>query len=89
MTFFGSVWGAETERKGQVKSVAECLEQTLAAFEQDRMPVEIVSGGSTPSALMASEIPGLTEIRPGTYAYNDLNTFYQGVCQREDLQPAW
>jgi len=48
------------------------------------MPVEIVSGGSTPSAEFAQEIPGLTEIRPGTYVYNDLNTFYQGACRLED-----
>jgi len=48
------------------------------------MPVEIVSGGSTPSAEFAHLIPGLTEIRPGTYVYNDLNTYYQGVCRLED-----
>jgi D-serine deaminase-like pyridoxal phosphate-dependent protein len=46
--------------------------------------VEIVSGGSTPSAEFAHLIPGLTEIRPGTYVYNDLNTYYQGACALED-----
>ena len=48
------------------------------------MPVEIVSGGSTPSAQLSHQIPGLTEIRPGTYVYNDLNTFYQGACRLDD-----
>ncbi|MGH9453048.1 MAG: D-TA family PLP-dependent enzyme, partial [Terriglobia bacterium] len=28
--------------------------------------------------------PGITEIRPGTYVYNDLNTFYQEACGLED-----
>ena len=46
--------------------------------------MEIVSGGSTPSAEFAHLIPGLTEIRPGTYVYNDLNTYYQGACALED-----
>ena len=84
MTYFGNIWGVEGERRKQTKKVAESLERTMAAFAREHMPLEIVSGGSTPSAPLASEIPGLTEIRPGTYAYNDLNTFYQGLCRLED-----
>ena len=48
------------------------------------MHVEIISGGSTPSAEFSHLIPGLTEIRPGTYVYNDLNTYHQGACLLED-----
>ena len=48
------------------------------------MPVEMLSAGSTPSAPLADCVAGVTEIRPGTYVYNDLNTFYQGVCRLED-----
>lgn len=84
MSFFGSVWGTEEERKRGMKQVAERVERSCEAFRKAHMPVEIVSGGSTPSAAFAHEIPGLTEIRPGTYAFNDLNTFYQGVCTLED-----
>ena len=68
MTYFGNIRG----------------EQALAAFREAGLAVEIVSGGSTPSAEFAELIPGLTEIRPGTYIYNDMNTFYQGACQIED-----
>jgi len=84
MTYFGSVWGSEEERRSEVRQVAARVELALEAFEQARMPVEIVSGGSTPSYRLSHEIPGITEIRPGTYVYNDLNTFYQGVCGLED-----
>ena len=84
MSFFGNVWGPEEERKKSVKQVAERVEISLEAFRKARMPVKIVSGGSTPSAAFAHEIPGLTEIRPGTYVFNDLNTFYQGACKIED-----
>ena len=84
MTFFGSVWGTLEERRQEAKAVAERVARVLEAFAKERMEVEIVSGGSTPAARISHEIPGLTEIRPGTYVYNDLNTYYQGVCELED-----
>ncbi len=84
MTFPGNVWGAEADREKTAKQVAELVEQTLEPFRKAGMEVEIVSGGSTPSASLTHKIPGITEIRPGTYAYNDLNTYYQGACKLED-----
>jgi len=84
MTFFGNVWGSVEERRAEAQMVAGKVEQTLAAFREAGLEVEIVSGGSTPSAEFSYLIPGLTEIRPGTYVYNDLNTFYQGACRLED-----
>ncbi len=84
MTYFGSVWGTADERRAEAKRVTEPVARALEALAAARIPVEIVSGGSTPSAEFAGQIPGLTEIRPGTYVYNDLNTFYQGACNLED-----
>jgi D-serine deaminase-like pyridoxal phosphate-dependent protein len=84
MTYFGNVWGPEDERKKEMKGVAEQVAKALDAFEKAKIPVRILSGGSTPSAPFAGQIPGLTEIRPGTYVYNDLNTMYQGACRLED-----
>ncbi len=84
MTYSGNIWGMEGERREEAKRVAERVEHALRAFAEARMPVEIVSGGSTPSARLSHHITGLTEIRPGTYVYNDLNTFYQGACRLED-----
>jgi len=84
MTYFGNVWGSKEERRAEAQKVAGKVERTLAAFRQSGLEVEIVSGGSTPSAEFAHLVPGLTEIRPGTYVYNDLNTLNQGACQLED-----
>ena len=84
MSYFGNVWGTLEQRRAEAERVAERVVRALAAFRAERMPVEIVSGGSTPSAEFAYLMPGLTEIRPGTYAYNDLNTYYQGACRLED-----
>ena len=84
MSYFGNVWGTPEERRAEAERVAERVARGLAAFRAECMPVEIVSGGSTPSAEFAYLIPGLTEMRPGTYVYNDLNTYYQGACSLED-----
>jgi D-serine deaminase-like pyridoxal phosphate-dependent protein len=84
MSFFGNVWGTPEQRRAEALEVAKLVAQALAAFRAEGMAVEIVSGGSTPSAEFAHLIPGLTEIRPGTYVYNDLNTYYQGACGLED-----
>ena len=84
MTYFGNVWGAECLRKQEMARTALCVEEALELFRKIDMPLEIVSGGSTPSAALSHTIPGLTEIRPGTYIFNDMNTYYQGVCDLED-----
>jgi D-serine deaminase-like pyridoxal phosphate-dependent protein len=84
LTYPGNIWGTDQERKKESQSVAIAVARALAAFDEERLPVEIVSAGSTPSASLSHEIPGVTEIRPGTYVYNDLNTHYQGACSLED-----
>ena len=84
MAFFGNVWGTLEERERILGEVAFQVEKALEAFRKEKVPVEIVSGGSTPSAPLAHRVSGLTEIRPGTYVYNDLNTYHQGACRLED-----
>lgn len=84
MTYFGNIWGTEEERNAQIAATASAVELAVESFRAARLPVEIVSGGSTPAAEFSHRIPGITEIRPGTYVFNDMNTFYQGVCRIED-----
>jgi D-serine deaminase-like pyridoxal phosphate-dependent protein len=84
MTYFGNIRGSPEERRAGMQVVAEKVEGALAAFRDAGLEVEIVSGGSTPSAEFSDLVTGLTEIRPGTYVYSDLNTFYQDACRLED-----
>jgi D-serine deaminase-like pyridoxal phosphate-dependent protein len=56
----------------------------LADFRAAGIEVGIVSGGSTPTLYHSHQIQGLTEIRPGTYVFNDLNTIRSGGCTLED-----
>ena len=56
----------------------------LADFRAAGIEIGIVSGGSTPTLFHSHEIQGLTEIRPGTYVFNDLNTIRSGGCELQD-----
>ena len=84
MTYFGNIWGTPEERRSQVDATASAVERAVEAFHAARLPLDIVSGGSTPSIDFSRLIPGITEIRPGTYIFNDMNTFYQSLCALED-----
>lgn len=55
----------------------------LAAFEAAGLAPGIVSGGSTPTAFQTDRLPGITEIRPGTYVYNDREIVSIGAAGRE------
>lgn len=83
-TYFGSVWGNEDDRVKEIARAGSDVTETLTAFSRAGLSTEIVSAGSTPAAQMSHLIEGITEIRPGTYIYNDLNTCYQGLCPLED-----
>ncbi len=83
-TYFGSVWGNEEERAIEIDRLKGDVAASIDAFHADGLPVDIVSAGSTPAASLSHLIPGITEIRPGTYIYNDLNTYYQGLCTLDD-----
>ncbi len=43
-----------------------------------------MSGGSTPTAYQSHLIRRITEIRPGTYVFNDMNTVAGGFCELDD-----
>ena len=44
----------------------------------------IISGGSTPTAYQSHLISHQTEIRPGTYLFNDMNTVGGGYCTLDE-----
>ncbi|HWE42262.1 MAG TPA: D-TA family PLP-dependent enzyme [Gemmatimonadaceae bacterium] len=60
------------------------VRQTIDALEREGLPPAVVSGGSTPAAWRMHEVDGLTEVRPGTYVYNDRVTAAVGACSWDD-----
>ncbi len=61
--------------------VARQVAAAVRALDAAGLPPRVVSGGSTPAAWRMHEIPELTEVRPGTYAYNDRVTAAIGACE--------
>lgn len=62
----------------------ELLQLHLDALRTAGLPPAVVSGGSTPTAFQSHLLDGLTEIRPGTYIFNDRTTAAVGGCAWED-----
>ncbi len=72
------------EATPSLKRVSDDLAGVCAALDDAGLPARTVSGGSTPTAWRSHEIANVTEIRPGTYVYNDRATVASGVASRED-----
>ena len=49
------------------------------------LPCPVVSVGSTPTALSADQLAGVTEVRAGVYVFFDLVMHNIGVCRTSDL----
>src|SRR5258705_1727910 len=73
---------------GDQDAKLEALERVLAGamerFYDAGLPPRVVSGGSTPTMWRTHEMPSVTEMRPGTYVYNDRSTVTTGACSPSD-----
>ncbi len=72
------------QQDAKVARLRDDLRVVLDALETDGLAPPVVSGGSTPAAWRMHEVTGVTEVRPGTYAYNDRATADLGACEWED-----
>jgi D-serine deaminase-like pyridoxal phosphate-dependent protein len=81
MTHEGHAYGATPETLREISQQAGRvmveLGQTLRA---DGHEAPVISVGSTPSARHIAEVPGVTEVRPGTYVFQDYNQIRLGVA---------
>lgn len=68
---------AEQERSRSVEAAK--------ALRQAGLPCDIVSIGSTPTALSAQHLEGITEVRAGVYVFFDLVMAGTGVCSLGDI----
>ena len=50
---------------------------------REGLPIREISVGSTPTARVAATVHGVTEIRPGTYVFNDVQQMRLGIATEE------
>jgi D-serine deaminase-like pyridoxal phosphate-dependent protein len=60
------------------------IAQTLETLRAGGAEPTVVSGGSTPTLWHTHRLHGVTEMRPGTYVFNDRTTAEIGACEWDD-----
>lgn len=63
----------------------DCAVEAAGRLRSAGHPIETVSVGSTPTALFAEALGGVSEVRAGVYATMDLVMAGLGVCAIEDI----
>lgn len=70
----GHIMGDRQIREQDIATENLRLDDLYALLDSNGIPHPVVSGGNTPAAFESHRFHGLTEIRPGTYVFNDRNT---------------
>jgi D-serine deaminase-like pyridoxal phosphate-dependent protein len=84
MIYPGQVWAEPNRQNAELKVVDDLVVETIALWSRHGLSAPIVSGGSTPTAYQSHLIAHQTEIRPGTYIFNDMNTVRGGYCTLDE-----
>jgi D-serine deaminase-like pyridoxal phosphate-dependent protein len=87
MTHAGASYECRTPQALQAMAEQE-RSRCVRAAERLRaagLPCPVVSVGSTPTALSAVQLPGVTEVRAGVYVFQDLVMAGVGVASPEEL----
>lgn len=80
----GHISAKPEEQQEHLRAVDECASSVIQQLAASGLACEVVSGGSTPTAFQSHHVRSLTEIRPGTYVFNDRNTMDAGACTLDD-----
>lgn len=80
----GHIRSAVASQDAELATLTAEIGRMRLAFERAGLAPTIVSGGSTPTMWRTHEMVGVTEMRPGTYVYNDRTTAEIGACAWDD-----
>lgn len=80
----GQIWNAIQDQGDPLAAVDAKLQEAIDLWAANGLEAKIISGGSTPTAFQSHFVKAYTEIRPGTYVFNDMNTVRGGFCALED-----
>jgi D-serine deaminase-like pyridoxal phosphate-dependent protein len=82
--FRGFAEGAQS-REAWGRAEGDALVSAAADLRAIGLPINEVSAGSTPTALPAAGVRGVTEIRPGQYLFGCANVVAQGAMRTDDV----
>ncbi|MCD5976588.1 DSD1 family PLP-dependent enzyme [Pseudomonas sp. CDFA 611] len=87
MTHAGSSYELDNPEALQAMAEQERWACVMAAqrLREQGLPCPEVSIGSTPTALSATSLEGVTEVRAGVYVFFDLVMLNVGICQPDEL----
>ena len=87
MTHAGGSYALNTPEALQAMAEQERSRCVRAAqrLREAGLPCAVVSVGSTPTALNAQQLDGVTEVRAGVYVFFDLVMRNIGVCSEQDI----
>jgi D-serine deaminase-like pyridoxal phosphate-dependent protein len=80
----GHVREPVADQAKHLTELAAGIETFVGALRDAGLSPPTVSGGSTPTLFSSHALPGVTEIRPGTYVFNDRSTAEVGACEWDD-----
>lgn len=83
-THEGQIYGAADQAQAAHEAF-DALVATADAIRAHGIEVPVVSAGSTGGFRHALEHPGITEVRPGTYVFNDSSQVAQGSATWDDV----
>jgi len=81
MFFPGHVWEPPAQQAAALQAIGALVGEVKSLWSRHGLSAAIVSGGSTPTAYQSHLMQHLTEIRPGTYVFNDMNCVAGGYCE--------
>jgi D-serine deaminase-like pyridoxal phosphate-dependent protein len=85
ITFYaGHIRDRVSDQNAKLDRLNRDVESAVAELTRAGLTPPVVSGGSTPTIWRTHEIAHLTEMRPGTYVYNDRGTSEIGACGEDD-----
>jgi D-serine deaminase-like pyridoxal phosphate-dependent protein len=86
MGYFGTIYGNsnESDFKAAVEQESRLVKETVNLLREAGFAVDIVSSGSSPTALMSEYLEGVTEVRAGNYLLFDASGVGMGLAGESD-----
>ncbi len=73
------------EKERMTREACRAAVESAEEIRAQGLPAPIVSVGSAGTFRFAIQCPGVTEVRPGTYVFNDRSQLAQGAAEPADL----